>query len=40
MQRRNNKPRVLPRSIEYAIIAELRVMTLYNPSAYNVVLVS
>lgn len=40
MQRRINTPRVLPRTIQYAIINELRVLTLYNPSIYNVVLIA
>lgn len=40
MQRRINTPRVLPRTIQYAIMNELYVLTLYNPRAYNVVLIA
>lgn len=39
MNRRNNKTKPLPKSIQYAIISELRVMTIYNPGAYDVVLI-
>ena len=38
MQRRNSTARVLPRTIQYAIINELYLLTLYNPTIYNDIL--
>lgn len=40
MQRRNNTARVLPRTIQYAIINELYILTLYNPTIYNDILIA
>jgi len=39
MQRRSNTARVLPRTIQYAIMNELYVLTLYNPRIFNDILV-
>lgn len=40
MQRRSNTARVLPRTIQYAIINELYVLTLYNPRIFNDILIA